>query len=489
MHVGVWMTEAGRSLLDSLEQCVVIHDGETFAIRWANVAACTVLEFSVAELQTLKAPDMSSPQAPYHRAAGRAWLSSAVRHGKSRTTWRYRSKSGREFTTDALATRLGVGHDTVVMVQFRDVERQRHLERTLRETEESLHVLSRHTSTGLLVLAADGSVEFASDGAMALLRRIEPRESAVNIDDLCALDGICTWNDLLNSQDSRRSVRAQVLNDGTHDRDRWVAGTLEKVATEDGELRLLTLHDISTLVEADTHVARRLDAENQLARLTAMGDMGMVIAHELSQPLAAASNFLAGAVSRLDPDDEAASPLHFGLTSADRQIAQARAVINAVRTYVGTLETRERAYDLVEILRERLYFIELRARESKVRLVVDLPAIPIRVRCERVLVGQVMLNLAFNAIDEVRQSPTSSRLVTVAVGAAPPSGQFVVRDNGRGLRSPAESVFDQGFTSKSQGVGLGLTLSWRIITRQGGSIYAKNLEPVGAELGFHLPLE
>lgn len=157
------------ALLDAATQCILIHDAATKDILWANPAACAMLEFPLDELRPLKAPDMSSSAQQYRRSIGRAWLQDAVERGHSRTQWRYRSKSGREFPTDALATRVELSTGPVVMVQFRNIERELEMERTLLRTTGLFEALARHSITGALVVGGDGSVEFATDSASAQL--------------------------------------------------------------------------------------------------------------------------------------------------------------------------------------------------------------------------------------------------------------------------------------------------------------------------------
>ncbi|MCB8813882.1 hypothetical protein LJD41_26355, partial [Escherichia coli] len=135
--------------------------------------------------------------------------------------------------------------------------------------------------------------------------------------------------------------------------------------------------------------------------------MAMAIAHELGQPLAAAGNFIAGVRARatatgpdLRPSDSTTvdRKLVFGLDSAARQIDRAAEIVNALRSFVGHLEHVEQTVDLNDVVNECLHFIRLRAAAAGVALDLQLAKAPILVRCERVLTGQVVLNLSFNAI-------------------------------------------------------------------------------------------
>jgi two-component system sensor kinase FixL len=215
----------------------------------------------------------------------------------------------------------------------------------------------------------------------------------------------------------------------------------------------------------------------------------MAIAHELGQPLAAAGNFLAGvrhraagAAGEVGPLRGNADELMFGIQSAVEQIDRASTIVNAVRAFVGHLEQVEHVVDLNEVVEECLYFVRMKAAPLDVVVDTELAPRPVLVRCERVLTGQVVLNLCFNAVDEMSELESGPRRVIVATQ---PDGSLTVEDRGRGLpRDP----FAESFTSKEHGSGIGLALSYRIITRQHGTIWATERTGGGAVFGFRLPL-
>ncbi|HEX4789993.1 MAG TPA: ATP-binding protein [Actinospica sp.] len=356
-----------RALMQALKYCVLLHDAATYDIIWANKAACDLLEWTVDELRPLKAPDMSKNARQYSRELGHRWLREAAEHGVSSTEWCYRSKSGEEILTEAIAIRVDLPSRPIVMVQFRDIA----------------------------------------------------EEAAVRQD----------------------------------------------------------------LVRVNQHL-------NHLARYNAMGDMAMAIAHEVSQPLAAAYNFVEGVRARLESGAAAGESVAWGLDNAGRQIDRAGKILSSLRQYVGRLEQSEQLADLNAIVADCAYFIELRADEHGVRLDIDLTSDPLPIRCENVLIGQVVMNLAFNAIDEMARWPRPRRRVELATRrSADGRAELSVRDFGQGLsEGSGDRIFDGVFTSKANGSGIGLALSHRIITRHHGDIAAAENDPRGAVFSFTLPL-
>jgi two-component system sensor kinase FixL len=433
---------------------------------------------------------MSSSAQQYDRVIGRAWLQDAVERGASRIEWHYRSRSGRVIPTDALAVRVELAQGPAVMVQFRDIEREQHIERELRLTTSYVDALAHHTSTLVLLVDVTGRIRFATDTALNALGADadEPMQLLTTLARL-RLDGQpVSWGDLLERADPVTPVQLEARRHPGGARV-WLEGSLERLRAEGTDASLMILHDVSGRVQSQERRDREMHKLNYLARYNAMGDMAMAIAHELGQPLAAAGNFLAGVRNRAAGvagegglRGSSAGELMFGIQSAVEQIERASTIVNAVRAFVGHLEHVEQVVDLNEVVEECLYFVRLKAAPLDVVVQTELTPGPVPVRCERVLTGQVVLNLCFNAVDEMSDFEPGTKRISVATR---PDGSFMVEDRGRGLpRDP----FAESFTSKEHGSGIGLALSYRIITRQHGTIWADERKGGGAVFGFRLPL-
>ncbi|MDA3627408.1 ATP-binding protein [Saccharopolyspora sp. WRP15-2] len=468
------------AMVHATRMCVLLHDAATKDILWANPAACEMLGWSVDELRPLKANHMSSSAQQYDRVIGRAWLQEAVEKGASRIEWHYRAKSGRVIPTDAIALRVELARGPAVMVQFRDIEREQEVERELRLTTSWVDALAHHTSTIALMLDCTGTIRFATNTALPLIgaRPGEPIGLLTDHARLRMLGRLSTWDEVLARTDPVTSVQLEIP--GRPD-PVYLEGSLERLQEADGDALLMILHDVSERVHGQVRREREMHRENYHARYTAMGDMAMAIAHELGQPLAAAGNFLAGARAAAQAD----SRVGYGIDNAVRQIDRASTIVSSVRAFVGHLEHVQQVADLNDILEECLYFVRLRADPAGVEVRVQRSPEPVPVRCERVLTGQVVLNLCFNAIDEMAVCAPDRRQLTVTTRIDGGTGVLTVDDLGRGLpRDP----FEQTFTDKEHGSGIGLALSYRIITRQHGTIWSEQRDSGGSRFGFTLPL-
>ncbi|SKB73369.1 PAS domain S-box-containing protein [Arthrobacter sp. 31Cvi3.1E] len=484
-------SEDYERLVQATTYCILVHDAETKNILWANEAACKMLGFTLEELRPLKAPDMSSPDFRYRRSVGVQWLQDAVDRGISRTEWMYRSKSGRDILTEAIATRVQLDSGQAIMVQFRDIEKEDSLKSDLQRIEGRLQAFLLRMAEGILVLDTEGIITFASGAASVQLGRDAEGLLGESFPGLCSAASrpVLLKALAVDPSDGTSSVlRVEVTPPGG--KTKWFGVSCQYIALEkDLTGTMLLLQDISDQVAAEEEHRRDLEHLNYLGRYNAMGDMAMAIAHELGQPLAAATNFIDGVSRRVVDPAAGVKDLAYGLDNARKQIDRANQIVKSLRDFVVQLEQSEQVVDLNDIVRDCMYFVQLRADQNDTEVQLVLSEDPLWIRCEKVLTGQVILNLCHNAIDEMATWPQRERHVTITTHATADAGVFRVADRGKGLSHiPDGRIFDGAFTSKSTGSGIGLALSHRIITRQHGHIYAEENESRGASFAFEIPL-
>ncbi len=479
-------------LLDALTLCVLLHDAQTKAIVWANRAACEALGFTLEELLPLKAADMTRPVPKYRREIGVGAMDRSITDGPQIYEWCYRSRSGADMLSEAIATYVPLRERAVVMVQFRDISAEDSLKQTLRRYESRLREFMQDLGEGVAVLTPAGEVEFVSESGRRVLGLEEGAPMGGVLDYCSEVDRDRLAEQLANAPRIQPSAAQRyriVRGDGTPC---WLRITCRRIEIEDDlNGRLLHFRDITDEVALED--TRRNEARllEYAGRYNAMGEMATAIVHELSQPLAAVRNFIEGAIRRLaqpGPIDDAL----WGLRSADRQAEHAAVIIKSVRDYIVKREPSETHADLREVLADVAYFIELRAREAGVAVTIEQAGQALPVYCERVLIGQVILNLAFNAIEALAQRVDAAaprgqlRLVTNVRGR-----QAIVQviDNGPGVPAEAHGRLFDGFSSsKAGGNGIGLSLCKNIVTRHGGEIWAKPAQQGGLECSFSLPL-
>jgi two-component system sensor kinase FixL len=216
--------------------------------------------------------------------------------------------------------------------------------------------------------------------------------------------------------------------------------------------------------------------------------MASALAHELNQPLSAVTNYMKGAAMMLDSGAPDPARLRQALDKAGEQAIRAGDVIKRLREFVAKGETDHSLEDPAKLMEEASALALVGAKEQGVRvdLRFDRDLGPVIV--DKIQVQQVALNLIRNAIDAMEQSQLRELVVTVSGGEAG-MALVTVADTGPGVDpAVAERLFEPFLTTKSSGLGVGLSICRTIVEAHGGRIWADRNAQGGATFSFTLPL-
>lgn len=479
-----------RLMMQQSTTGVLLHDAKSLRILWANKTACNLFKYNLAELRSLKAHHMSSQNERYHREDGVAWLHSAALFGSSHRQWRYLASDGTEFLTDATATSVQLNEQKAIMVELRPIKDERTNEDPVDWATVSLERIMSHTSSGILVLDNDARVVRASPLAAGLFRKSSEGIIGTRILDLGKLSPETAEIEFHEKEtDPSRKINCRIQVRNSDNTSRWLAGYLEYVEIENTHFRVLMVRDVTDRVEAEERVAAQRTQLEYLSRYNAMGDMALLLAHDLGQPLAASLNFLSGVKTRINTPDTVPDTLSYGIGMIEKQLNRASEIVSSAKRYVRRIESTTATFNLLDAVKESLYFVQLRATEFDIAVKVDLGGRPLLIEGEQVLIGQVIINLCMNAIDAIKDSVQSNELqVTLAENNGLAS--LSIADNGPGMKEyPADRLASGAFSSKEDGSGIGLIISEQIAQRHGGTIQFSPNAPQGTIATLTLPLK
>jgi two-component system sensor kinase FixL len=249
---------------------------------------------------------------------------------------------------------------------------------------------------------------------------------------------------------------------------------------------LLQGQDVTEEVHAQERVQLLQNNLIHLSRVNAMATMASVLAHELNQPITAALNFLRGARRVLERSGETVPALaSSGLESAEECVMRAGEIIRRTRTMVATGEVLTERHDVAELVDGALQLALLGARDANVTVEANLPP-GLAVLADRTQIEQVVLNIVRNAIEAMANAPR--RRLSIAAEAAGETIEIRIADSGPGLSAEVhEHLFDPFFTSKAEGMGVGMSISRTIVEAHGGQLWAENGPDGGALFRFTLP--
>jgi two-component system sensor kinase FixL len=227
----------------------------------------------------------------------------------------------------------------------------------------------------------------------------------------------------------------------------------------------------------------------RLARLNEMGEMASTLAHELNQPLSAIANYVHGC-SRLlrDLDTDAAIMMRDALDEAGRQSLRAGQIIKHLREFVTKGETDKTPQNIRQLVEEAGALALVGSREKGVRTVFEFKPGADMVMVDHIQIQQVLTNLMRNAMEAMKDAPLKELTVSTEPGPGPHDVAVVVEDTGHGIPDDMLSQLFKPFTTtKPGGMGIGLSISKRIVEAHGGSMTVSNVDGSGARFRFTVP--
>lgn len=258
-----------------------------------------------------------------------------------------------------------------------------------------------------------------------------------------------------------------------------------------GEERIFTavIRDVSDRRAAEQRLSE-LNAElAHLSRQSAMSELAADLAHELNQPLSATANFLAAArtlIARGDNGAQVADLLRMG----EEQTLRSGEIIRRLRDFLAKREGEMRLESLEHVVREAVQLVLFGTAQFDIRLTYQLDPAADIIFADRIQVQQVLVNLLRNAVDALRGQPAKKREIVIASRAvADDMTEISVSDNGPGLPEALSEQLYSRFATKKGGVamGIGLSISRRIVEAHGGTLVAENRPEGGATFRFTLP--
>ena len=250
------------------------------------------------------------------------------------------------------------------------------------------------------------------------------------------------------------------------------------------ESNLQLRREISEREEAEAALKKAQAELVQAGKLGALGQMSAGISHELNQPLMAIRSFAENGAQLLDRGKPDIAAENLGrISELARRMGR---IIQNLRAFARQESEAPGRVDVVGVLDSVIEMTQARMTAQGVALEIDRPDRPVWVRGGEVRLGQVFLNLVGNAMDAMSQSERKVLSISIGQGASP---VVEIRDTGPGIDDPGK-VFDPFYTTKevgaSEGMGLGLSISYGIVQSFGGDIRGRNPDGGGALFAVHL---
>ena len=246
------------------------------------------------------------------------------------------------------------------------------------------------------------------------------------------------------------------------------------------------------MIERARAEQRLREQQSQLAhaaRLSNLGQMAAELAHEVNQPLSVISNYVRGTQRRLQGGNASLVEIEPMLEIIGKEANRAADVVRRIKSFVRKAPASRTPLDAGAMIREAIALVELELRQRQVQWELQMQHRIPQCAGDPVQLQQVIVNLLLNAADALALLPSGQRRVTVTITERDDFLEFAVSDCGPGiLPDDVERVFEAFFSSKPEGLGLGLPISRGIIEGHGGKLWIEREQAVGACFRFTLPV-
>jgi PAS domain S-box-containing protein len=458
-----------RIMAETCPDCILFVDANQI-IQFANPATVAIFGYSVEEVLG---------KSPSFLIEGLDSVQEPVGEFTARTKQRD--------TIDVDATCGRFGNKTTIFL--RDISDRKHAQRELAHSEETLRLTLDTIPVMAYTRSADGNVDYANRHASEYFgNTVQQLRDGAWIESLHPEERDFVLGRIHESSATEQGYVMEYRRKGFDGVYRWFQTRVEPLKDSDG--RLIRWYGI--LIDIDDR--RRIEdmlrqTEVKLSRAAQMAtaaELSASIVHEISQPIAAMVTNGQACVRWLN-----ASPpnLANGVMAAERIVRDgkdAREIIKGLRTLFKRSAPQKTALSVREIADEVVLLKRSQLQREGTSLDVLIPRDLPMILGDRTQIQQVLLNLVSNALDAVRANADRPKALTVRSTACDGSVMVEVMDNGEGL-ADAGRVFETFYTTKGDGMGMGLSISKSIIEAHGGRLWALNAKPCGAVFSFSLP--
>ena len=461
-------------------------------ITYVNNAFCQMTGWSEGELVGQTAPFPYWPKEDHEVLRGRLKEELAGKIQPSGMQFRVRRKSGEIFEARLYVSPLidGFGQQTGWMTSMTDITEPTRVREQLAASHE------RFTA---VLEALDASISVAPLGSNELLfanklYRLWFGSEAHGHLQLVAEAGV---PELSHSDETQDTVDAfaglptEHLSDSDAESaevylgslGRWLEVRTRYMGWVDGRLaQMVIATDITVRRLAEEQAEVQAERAQASSRLITMGEMASSVAHELNQPLTAINNYCNGMVSRIKGDNITQDELLGALEKTGRQAHRAGQIIQRIRSFVKRSEPNRTIASVATMVAEAVELAEIELRRRNIKLTQHVaPNLP-PVMVDPILIEQVLLNLLKNAAESIdaAQRPTALRLIKLRVAPErvedKPVIEFRVTDSGHGIAPDVmDRLYEAFYSTKSDGMGIGLSLCRSIVESHLGRMKAENL--------------
>ena len=364
-----------------------------------------------------------------------------------------------------------------------------------RQAEESLRKLSRAVEQSpamTIITDLSGKIEYVNSRftevtGYTLEEVVGKTPRILKSGELATEEYEELWNTIISGKEWRGEMHNRKKNGQLY----WASTSILPITNQAGGVThfLGISEDITERKRAEDEARRHRNELAHAGAVIIMGEMATSLAHELNQPLTVISGCAQVCLDRLRSNGSKPGDLVDAMEQVAEQAKRANEIVRRVRSFIQKEERDRGEIDVNEAIRNVADLLRSDAREHGAAIKLDLAHGLPPVIADPFQIQQVILNLAHNGMEAMREGRSSSRRLTIHTSVGRDAVvETTVHDTGAGIPPETlERVFDPFFTTKATGLGMGLSISRSIIEAHGGRLWATSDSETGTGVHFTLP--
>lgn len=478
-------------LLNLTHDAIVVHDMNDRITFWSRGAEALYGWTAQQALgQPLQKITQTSFPAPYEQI-----LDELLRTGRWHGELLRVRHDGRSVVISSRAAlwRDANGSPRAVLATNNDITARKRAEQALERSEAFLRHAQRLSRTGSIALRlADGEMWWSDeayrifDYARQTVPSVEAILARTHADDRVRVRG--AFEQAAGGVPQVDVEHRLAMPDGSVKHVHYVA---HLTTTQAGEREYVgALMDVTETKRAQEALARSNDELAHVTRITMLGELAASIAHEVTQPIAAILTCGGAALRWLNRPTPELNEAAQSVAQMIRDAKRADEVIQRIRSVAKRRDRLPSIVDVNAIVSESIELVRAELERHRIELHVDLAGRSLTACCDRVQLQQVMINLILNSVQAMAEVAGPRKLTVTTRPFDDGQAHVIVQDFGTGIsQESAGSVFNPFFTTKAEGMGMGLSICRSIVEAHGGRIWAESPQAGGAVLQFILPVD
>ncbi len=499
--------ERYRAITEQSVEMLYMHDLDGNLVE-VNQAAVAGSGYAKDELLRRSVFDLHDAETQHRRDKIRdQWKAWPVGHSVTLTR-EHRRKDGSRFPVEIRTGKILCGREECILSLVQDITERKRAEEALGRHRAELQAIYDHAPVMMCVLDPDRRVLYAN---RAFTEFTGVSESDLRQGRACGVFGCinaqadprgCGFGPACDRCELRRALD-DTLRTGLGHRNIEYRATLERqggrwdvvmlgataaIRTGEQTNALLCLEDRTEQEQAEQRARQRELELLHVARLSTLGEMASGLAHELSQPLSAIVNYSAACAHLGTADRPDWQRIVKNIQRITEQAERARDIMVRIRELAQRRRPRLTSVDVNQVVANVLDLLSWQIRQKRIDLHPDLDERLPAARADAIQIEQVLVNLTRNAIEAMEQTPQRRRL-TIRTGPGDAGTvRIEVSDTGVGIpRDEPDRIFDAFFTTKADGLGIGLSISRTIVEMHEGTLQADRNAEGGSTFVVVLP--